>query len=83
LTDQALDLIKQVDKEHANSALCMNIGANYLELAQDDLKRGDKASAKEALDNVTALLPYLSPGDKQLLNGPYSALQTRLGMQAR
>jgi tetratricopeptide (TPR) repeat protein len=81
LTDQALELIKQVDKEHANSALCMNIGANYLELARDDLRRGDKTSAKEALANVTALLPRLSPQDKLLLNGPYQDLQTRLGIR--
>jgi hypothetical protein len=81
LTDQALDLIKQVDKEHANSALCMNIGANYLELAQDDLRRGDKAGAKEALANVTVLLPYLSPRDKQMLSGPYKDLQIKLGIR--
>ena len=78
LTDQALDLIKQLDKSKASSALYMNIGANYLELAQDDLQRGDRAGAKAALANVTEIMPHLSPGDKQLLSEPYKNLQTKL-----
>ena len=78
LTDQALDLIKQLDNSKASSALYMNIGANYLELAQDDLQRGDRAGARAALANVTEIMPHLSPGDKQLLSEPYKNLQTRL-----
>jgi hypothetical protein len=78
LTDQALDLIKQLDNSKASSALYMNIGANYLELAQDDLQRGDRAGAKAALANVTEIMPHLSPGDKQLLSEPYKNLQTKL-----
>jgi tetratricopeptide (TPR) repeat protein len=78
LTDQALDLIKQLDNSKTSSALYMNIGANYLELAQDDLRRGDRAGAKAALANVAEIMPHLSPGDKQLLSEPYKNLQTKL-----
>jgi tetratricopeptide (TPR) repeat protein len=79
LTDQALGLIRQLDKDEASSALYMNIGANYLELAQDDLQRDDRAGAKTAFDNVTEILPHLSTEDRQLLSRPYSNLQGKLG----
>lgn len=78
LTDQALDLIKQVDKGQASSALYMNIGANYIELAQDDLQRGDRVGANAALANVTEVLPHLSPEHRQRLSGPYQNLQAKL-----
>jgi hypothetical protein len=79
LTDQALDLVKQVDQDKVSSALYNNIGNNYLYLAQDDLQRGDKAGANAALANVTAILPHLSTRDRQLLSEPYNNLQAKLG----
>ena len=78
-TDQALDLIKQLDKEQASSALYMNIGANYLELAQDALQRGDRTGANVAFEKVTEILPHLSTEDKQLLSKPYNNLLGQLG----
>lgn len=83
LTDQAFDLLKRVDKNTANdatpfSALYMNIGANYLELAQDDLQRGDSTEARMMLANLAEILPHLSSDDKQILIKPYQNLEAKL-----
>ena len=79
LTDQALDLVKRVDQDKVSSALYNNIGNNYLDLAQGDLQRGDRAGANAALANVTEILPHLSTRDRQLLSEPYNNLQAKLG----
>jgi hypothetical protein len=83
LTDQAFDLLRDVDEKSAKnatpfSALYMNIGVNYLELAQDDLARGDRSSARTAMTYLTAILSHLSPEDKQILIEPYQNLQGKL-----
>jgi len=85
LTDQAFDLLRDVDEKSAKnvtpfSALYMNIGVNYLELAQDDLAHGDKAGARTALGYLTAILSHLSPEDKQILIEPYQDLQGKLSI---
>ena len=83
LTDQAFDLLRDVDEKSAKntnpfSALYMNIGVNYLELARDDLARGDRAGARIALSYLTAILSHLSPEDKEILIEPYKNLQGKL-----
>jgi tetratricopeptide (TPR) repeat protein len=83
LTDQAFELLRQFDKTTANdahpfSAIYMNIGANYLELAQDDLQRGNQAAARITLAKLTEVLPHLSSTDKQVLIEPYQNLQGKL-----
>jgi tetratricopeptide (TPR) repeat protein len=83
LTDQAFDLLRNIDEKSPTntapfSALYMNIGVNYLELAQDDLARGDRNSARTALTYLTAILFHLSPEDKQILIEPYQNLQGKL-----
>ena len=83
LTDQAFSLLKKVDKSTANgatpySALYMNIGVNYLELAQDDLQHRNRTDAKATLANLTEIFPRLSPTDKQILTKPYQDLEAKL-----
>lgn len=83
LTDQAFDLLRKIDEGSANntapfSALYMNIGVNYLELAQDDLTRGDRAGAKTTLTYLSAILSHLSSEDKQILMEPYKNLEGKL-----
>jgi tetratricopeptide (TPR) repeat protein len=78
LTNRALDLLKKNDKSDGNSALYMNVAANYLELAEDELKHGNKANARTVLANVTWILPRLSAADKQTINGTYQSLQGKL-----
>jgi len=86
LTDQAFYLLKKVDANTAHdvtpfSALYMNIGANYLELAQDDLQRGDRTDARTSLANLTEILPHLSSDDKQILIEPYQVLEGKLSIR--
>ncbi len=83
LTDEAFDLLKKVDANTPNdiarfSTLYMDIGANYLELAYDDLQRGDRTDARTALANLTEILPHLSSDDKQPLIEPYQRLEGKL-----
>jgi tetratricopeptide (TPR) repeat protein len=83
LTDEAFDLLKKVDANNPNdiapfSTLYMDIGANYLELAQDDLQRGDRTDARTALAKLTEILPHLSSDDKQPLIEPYQRLEGKL-----
>jgi tetratricopeptide (TPR) repeat protein len=85
LTNQAFDLLQKVAEDAANnaaslSALYMNIGTNYLELAQDDLERGDRVGARIAFAHLTAILPHLSSDDKQILIKPYQNLQGKLSI---
>ena len=83
LTDQALNLLQKDNKAAAKgdlsySAIYMNLGANYLELAEYSLQRGDIATAKSELANLGRILPYLSPDDKQALMALYPDLQGKL-----
>ena len=85
LTDQAFDLLRNAEEKSANdtapfSALYMNIGTNYFELAQDDLERGDRSGAKIALTHLKAVLPHLSSEDRQVLIEPYQHLQGKLSI---
>jgi hypothetical protein len=85
LTDQAFDLLRNAEEKSANdsapfSALYMNIGTNYFELAQDDLERGDRSGAKIALAHLKAILPHLSSEDRQVLIEPYQYLQGKLSI---
>jgi tetratricopeptide (TPR) repeat protein len=77
LTDRALGLVKRVDKDEVSSALYMNIGANYLEIAQEDLAQGDRTGAMAALDNVTWIMPKLSPYDRRALTEVYKKVLAR------
>lgn len=83
LTDQAFELLKKVDKSTTTgaapySALYMNIGVNYLELAQEDLQHRNRTDAKATLANLTEILPRLSANDKQILTKPYQQLEAKL-----
>jgi tetratricopeptide (TPR) repeat protein len=78
LTDSAFDLLNKVDTNKANGALYMNIGANYLELAQDKLQIGDRTGAAAALSHLDEILPHLSVDDKKILAEPYQNLQRKL-----
>jgi len=78
LTDRAFDLLNKIDTNKANGALYMNIGANYLELAQDKLQNGDRAGAAAALSHLNEILPHLSADDKKILAEPYQNLQRKL-----
>ena len=78
LTDRAFDLLNKVDTNEANSALYMNIGANYLELAQYKLLNGDRMGAAAALSHLDEILPHLSAEYKEPLIGPYQNLKKKL-----
>jgi tetratricopeptide (TPR) repeat protein len=78
LTDRALYVLNKVDTNKANSALYMNIGANYLELAQYKLLNGDRTGAVAALSHLDEILPYLSVDHKKALIEPYQNLQRKL-----
>ena len=85
LTDQAFDLLRNVEEKSVNntapfSAVYMNIGTNYFELAQDDLERGNRAGAEIALAHLKAILPHLSLEDRQILIEPYQNLQGKLSI---
>jgi hypothetical protein len=83
LTDQAFALLKKVNTNPANntatfSALYMNIGSNYLELAHDDFQRGDRTDARAMLTNLTDIFPHLTSDDEQNLIEPYQTLVRKL-----
>ena len=83
LTDQAFDLLKREDAKTVHdiarfSALYMNIGVNYLELAQDDLQRGDKAGGRTTLANLTEILSHVTSDDKETLTEPYKTIKRKL-----
>ena len=60
------------------SALYMNIGANYLELAQIYLKEKNKTGASQALAGLTEVMPHLSQGDKVALEAQSKKIQREL-----
>jgi tetratricopeptide (TPR) repeat protein len=82
LTDEAFAILKQVDRSDQKvgqySALYMNIGANYLELAQDYLRGNKTTDASEALASLTDVMPHLSQDDRAVLDAPYKKLQKEL-----
>jgi tetratricopeptide (TPR) repeat protein len=83
LTDEALDALQRLNRTSRHDeaffrAMYMNIGANYLELAQNDLERGDTINASQDLANLNGILPHLSAGDQQTLAASYQDLQNKL-----
>jgi tetratricopeptide (TPR) repeat protein len=78
LTDQALDLLNKVDTNEASGALYMNIGANYLELAQYRLLNGDRTGAAAALSHLNEILPHLSAADRKTLTESYQNVQRKM-----
>ena len=56
----------------------MNIGANYLELAQYKLLNGDRTGAAAALSHLDEILPHLSAEYKEPLIEPYQNLRKKL-----
>jgi tetratricopeptide (TPR) repeat protein/energy-coupling factor transporter ATP-binding protein EcfA2 len=53
----------------------MNLGVNYIELAESNLKSGDVKSAIAALDSLAQILPELSAEDRETLARSYPELQ--------
>ena len=78
LTDRAFHLLNKVDTNNANGALYMDIGANYLELAQYKLLNGDRTGAADALSHFDEILPHLSADDKKNLTETYQKVQRKL-----
>jgi tetratricopeptide (TPR) repeat protein len=78
LTDRAFDLLNKVDTNEASSALYMNIGANYLELADIKLQNGDRAGAVAALSHLDEILPHLSADHRKEIAEHYQKLQRKL-----
>ena len=56
----------------------MDLGINYAELAQQDLKSGDLAGARVALDKLSQVLPQLSAEDRETLTKSFHGLQEEL-----
>jgi tetratricopeptide (TPR) repeat protein len=56
----------------------MDLGINYAELAQQDLKSGDLKGARVALDKLTQVLPQLSAEDRETLTKSCHGLQEEL-----
>ncbi len=78
LTDRAFDLLNKVDTNKASSALYMNIGANYIELASYKLQNGDRAGAAAALSHLDEILPHLSADHRKEISEHYQNLQKKL-----
>ena len=56
----------------------MDLGINYAELAQQDLKSGDLKGARVALDKLSQVLPELSAEDRETLTNSFRGLQEEL-----
>jgi tetratricopeptide (TPR) repeat protein len=56
----------------------MDLGINYAELAQQDLKSGDLKGARVALDKLSQVLPELSAEDRETLTDSFRGLQEEL-----
>jgi tetratricopeptide (TPR) repeat protein len=84
LTDAALNTLQRLSQTSSKDddsffrAMYMNIGVNYLELAEDDLQRGDTINARQDLANLNGILPHLSPGDRTTLAESYHDIENRL-----
>ena len=56
----------------------MDLGINYVELAQQNLKSGDLKGARVALDKLSQVLPQLSAEDRETLTKSFRGLQEEL-----
>ena len=56
----------------------MDLGINYVELAQQNLKSGDLKGARVALDKLSQVLPQLSAEDRETLTKSFHGLQEEL-----
>jgi tetratricopeptide (TPR) repeat protein len=56
----------------------MDLGINYAELTQHNLKAGDLKGARVALDKLAQVLPQLSSEDRETLTRSFRALQEEL-----
>jgi hypothetical protein len=56
----------------------MDLGINYAELAQQNLKSGDLKGARVALDKLSQVLPQLSAEDRETLTKSFHGLQEEL-----
>ncbi len=56
----------------------MDLGINYVELAQQNLKSGDLKGARVALDKLSQILPQLSAEDRETLTKSFRGLQEEL-----
>jgi tetratricopeptide (TPR) repeat protein len=56
----------------------MDLGINYVELAQQNLKSGDLKGARVALDKLSQVLPQLSTEDRETLTKSFHGLQEEL-----
>ncbi len=61
--------------------LYMNLGINYIKLAQKNLDSGDVNGAKAALENLAQILPELSTADGVKLSKYYLELQKEMPKQ--
>jgi tetratricopeptide (TPR) repeat protein len=56
----------------------MNLGIDYVDLAQKYLRSGDFTGAKAALERLEQVLPELSASDRETLTESYRKLQARV-----
>jgi hypothetical protein len=82
-TDRALAVMEGLDATHAEdravlSAIYRSVAANYLQIAQEDLKLGKPGGSREAIDGFNAVLPHLPLNERNFLLGPYKALEGQL-----
>ena len=56
----------------------LDLGINYVELAQQNLKSGDLKGARVALDKLSQVLPQLSAEDRETLTKSFHGLQEEL-----
>ena len=74
LTDDALAAMQSImpdtgEEQQLFSAIYMNVGANYLELARQDFEHGKATESRDTLGHLDAVFPHLTPADKDLLLG--------------
>jgi tetratricopeptide (TPR) repeat protein len=70
---------KQSPQEHPEfHALYMNLGVNYINLAQNNLRSGDLRGVKAALERLAEVLPELSATDREALTKSYKKLQDQV-----
>jgi tetratricopeptide (TPR) repeat protein len=82
LNDEALAIIKEVDPSDWKACQCdtlyMNIGASYLELAENYLSANKTTEARQAFASAAYVMPHLSQDDRAALEGLYIALEKEL-----
>ncbi len=82
-TDEALSAMQKLSpnsqaERSLFSAIYINVGANYLELAQSDLRLGRRVRARADADGLGTVLSHLSPDEQTYFLGPYKALKRQL-----